>query len=124
MRAYRKFLEHGIYTPMDVSRWAKERGLLDVHIAFVKSKFRINAWEVRSPSMYTANLSGFQRFNALSGKDQAEQTAKDWASAKYGVDSWCRIEGMGNTLFPLAVAELVKEQVGVSYRKRRQHSKG
>jgi hypothetical protein len=119
MTAYSKFKALGIYTPMDLSRWAKERGLLGVHIVYVNNMIEY-VWEVRKYD----TLKHIASFPVLSGKSQAEEQAKDWASVRYDVDCWCRIEGMGNTLFPLVVGELVKDQVGVSFRKRRQHSKG
>lgn len=118
MRAYSKFREIGVYTPWNLSGWAQDRGLLGVHIVYVNNIIQYE-WQVRRFEVYKQIAS----FPCLFGKDAAEELAKDWASVKFDVDSWCRIEGMGNTLFPLAVAELVKEQVGVKYSKRRQHSK-
>jgi hypothetical protein len=114
-----KFKELGIYTPWNLAGWAQSKGLLGVHIVYVNNITQYE-WQVRRFDV----LKKIASFPCLTGKSQAEDNAKDWASAKYDVDSWCRIEGMGNALFPLAVAQLVKEQVGVAYRKRRQHSKG
>jgi hypothetical protein len=116
-----------IGAPEDVALWARKRGLLGVYIEFIPARNVLPAcWQVVRPGHRTGDGPPWQRghktfiVHSLPEKHAMEERARRWAGTEFGCPSWVRIEGLGNALFPEAVAEELGAYLPdlVTYRQR------
>lgn len=127
----------GIDSPETLSAWAQEHGLLGVFIRYTPQRAYspIKAhWQVIWPGRHTTPVvesdppwrRGIQTFfcGSIHEKDRMEERAKTWASGKYDVDEWVRVEGLGGLLISNVLAAELKRFLPSTkpiYRKRQYH---
>lgn len=123
----------GIYQPLDVSAWARRHGMLSAFIEFIPATVFLPAhWRVVWPGSKTDSTGpawqrGHKTFvvSTVREKNRAEDFARSWASARFSISDWVRIEGLGGCLFPVEVAEELKRYAPelVLSRRRQAHKK-
>lgn len=120
----------GIRNPENLSAWAKARGLLGVYIRYrTAAGFLPACWQVVRPGHNTDDTGpvwqgGHKTFicRDVEEKSRVEEIAKTWASGKFGVRQWVRIEGLGNCLFPQSLSQELARHIPINARKKRQHT--
>ena len=111
----------GIVNPHGVIEYAKARGIgpgvfLDYRAQDLGRGGNSAAWQVFRPgyrtdpttSIHDQYRKTFKTFSYDHSRKATCDAAKAWAGSRYGITEWGTVPGLPGTVFPKAVADLIK----------------